>query len=292
MRGFSLIEMMMGLTIAAVLMLGLMQYSHHTASQYLTWRRHQEAHTNLLGARQSLTQMTSMDEPEFWDAFPVVRALVHEVDHHHHGKQFTADCPRSPTGGCLIHFDIQPAKTPPITYALEDLEWPVWIHPSPLDDSLPVGPGEEIGPEAVIWLQTATGGFPVLVGEVAGDRVYLVDEPKNPWAIPAFEIQREEIQMVVLGQLVTHHISLTTMAERHHALRLQPWHIENGEWQASRSRTGDTHLVDLAISTCTDTLPDRLILVTQPRQPQGLPHPIRIGSTNYQTEVFHATIPF
>ena len=292
MKGFSLIELMVGLTIAAFLLLGLIQYGQHTSSQYLAWRRHQEAHSNLLNAQAALGRVASLEERDFWKAFPLTAELVHPVGHAHHGKQFTNACPDAPTGGCIVFFDIQPTATPMERYEVVDHDWPAWLHPTPMDETLPMGPGEEIQPQTVVWVQTATGGFPFVVSEVAGDRVYPVKEALHPWKIPAFEINPEETRVLILGKLSVLHIHLNSLPERHHALRYQPWRWDDGEWRAQRSRTGDTHLVDLVITNCNETLPDRVTLLAQPRQAQPLPHPIRIGGTNYQTEVFHATLAY
>lgn len=291
MRAFSLIEMMTGLMVAMVLIIGFISYSQQVTNQCLSWRRQQEAHTSLLTAQASLRQLVSMDEPEFWRHFPLEIQPIHAVDHSHHGFQTTQTCPNREQGGCFIFWDLGPHPQSPVLYKLVAHDFPNWVQPTPIEGDLPMGPGDDIGSGTIVLIQSAEQIIPIIVSEVSGDQVSLHPLADQPWPIPE-SIPLENATMVVLGQLQVHHISLFPSANRHFTLHYQPWLLQEGGWRSKRGRTGDTLLVDLAIGFCSANHPDRITLVTQPREPNPIPMPLTIGPTTYHEEVFHATIAF
>ena len=292
MRGFSYVELLVGFVISTFLVLGFVRYSHQMTHQFLAGRRHQQAHGQLLTAQTSLRRIIARGEPAFWNRYPLVRQIIHKADTTVDHLQATQLCPHAERGGCLTSWDLVPLETAPIFYKLVAHDFPNWIHPTPVEDHLPAGPGDRFQPGTVLILANGDEIFPVVIAEVAGDEVALVSRENHPWSLPEKLPAEGSMTLAPIARLESLHVSLSPSQGRSFTLRYQPWAFQSDHWQPQRSRTGETHFIDLAIQPGDEIHPHRLVLVTQPAMPSPLPKPRIIAGKSYQEEVYHANIAF
>lgn len=292
MRGFSYVELLAGFAVSTMLILGFVRFGHQTTSQFLSGRRQQQAHGPLLTAQTSLRRILAEGEAEFWQHFPSTQTVIHDVDIIKDAVLATKTCPHASKGGCLIFRDVTPLSKAPIAYQIADQESPTWIHPTPWDPSLPIGPGEEFKPGLIALLLSEGQSTPVLVSDVAGDQVYLLAGDVALWHQVHVFHEDEKVTLMPLGYLSFTHLNLHPSDQRHFALRYQPWWLTEGTWQPKRSRTGETQLLDLLIQPATETRPHRLFLVSQSLMPQVLPQPKVVANQSFAQEVHYVSLAF
>jgi len=291
MRAFSLVELLVGMLLGLMLIMGFIGFSHRMSNTFLTWRRQQQAHSQLLASTHRIREHLSMADPSFWEQFPATNQVVHPADHIHGANHFTQSCPDSDFGGCLVFWDLHPKTTTPLDYLVLDMEWPLQIKLTPKDETLPIGPDDSITPGTAALLISQNHTIPFVISDVAGDWLYLLPPTDQPWTLPQV-LAEESFQVVVLGDLTVSHIALVPSQGRHATLRFQPWMWKEDGWKPGRSQTGDTHLVNFHFRKCELETPDRLTLVAQPHSPAKLTSHLVVAGVSYQEEVFFETLSF
>lgn len=289
MKAFSLIELLTGLTMSMLLLGGFLAYTKQSTQQFRNLRQKQLAESHLRGTQTALRNFFTAADPQFWEAFPPKRSPIHPITHQHEAFQLTHQCPNTTTGDCAVYWDLHPLPQLPIAYKVMDHDWPEWVHLSPQDEFLPLGPGDELESHKVLLFVWEAMAQPLLISEIAGDYVYLAPVEQQPWPI---EVAHSEpsfsgATILCLGRLSVTHLSLVRSPKRHFALRYQPWQFQGTEWKPLRSWSDEPYLIDLTFTT--EPHPG-LHLVSQAPNPQVLPQPKTIGGRTYDREINHAWI--
>lgn len=291
MRGFSLVEVLIGLALSLVVLTGLLKFSA-TLSKDLTRERNNLVLINGLAmARDELMRMKERLEPRFWRRFPPRESLFHTAGHFHGGILAAHGCPDLPESDCFVFFDIRPTAEVPLIYAVEYARYPQMVALSPIDPSYPVGPSDTVAPMSVLLFRSTTHAFCALVQAVEGREVWLAPEESQPWPLPVM-LPEEPLEIVHLGALSATHVGLEALAGELRQLVFRPWSLDAEGWSAGRRTSSWQGRPRLIWIPCADGLPDRLVLAGHTATARPLRPPISIGGISFQQEVRHVSLEF
>ena len=291
MRGMSLIEMAISLTISSILLAGLIQFSATITSKFKNERARLAVNRNIQMGRQELSYFLRGREADFWDSYPLQKDHIHRTDHQHGGIQTTLSCPTNPKTSCLIYWDIRSLDDQPIVYQIPEASFPNRVTLTPVDHSYPVGPSDRIGSMSVLFFYSKSQHFPLLVTGTQGLEVVLAKPEDQPWAAPTL-LALTDYEVAHLGYLEITHIHLSATENHGRKLTYRPWTLNTKGWSGKRSRSSYTQMLELVWQPCKQGIPDRLHLIGQQANPPALTQNIHLGGKTFHKEICHATLEF
>ena len=291
MRGFSLVEVVVGLALSSIVLMGMLQFSARTVQRLQDGRKRAAVHESLSLAQGPLRRMARKLEPEFWQEFPLVPEPVHPMDHTHGAVQFCRSCPEGTSSDCFTLWDIEPLDEEPLIYDVEDAAFPEMVSVTPSDISYPVGPADTIGAMSVLMFVSDTTRFCALVWETAGNQVYLAEPERQPWTLPG-TFAAESFMAVHLGRLSVTHCTVDDDDEALGRLLVRSWTLSEDGWAGGRRATLPGHPSALRWVPCTEVWPDRLLILESDPKAPLLSRPVWLAGQSFVREVFCASLEF
>lgn len=295
MKGFSLIEILIGMLITISLAATVLGVLHHFSRSALKQRKTLASERQLEVAWATLHHLVEGVEPAFWSAFPLKQDFWEPPDVQSGAIHFRQNCQHARATSCLTIWDV----------ALRDRRVP--IHeviggdlPLRLDLASTSSQGAlarnlaSAEPGDVVLVYGTSQRFAAIVQEVSGTLLYLSDEAKQPWSLPAELPLDEPLQATLIGPLTFTHLFLADRADQPQRRRIMyRKHYYSGyNWRSQRAKTTATQLVDLQMIPASHPNLTQIHIFAQPRYPQTLPNPITIANRTFEKEVYHAAYTF
>ncbi len=291
MKGFSLVEVLIGLMLSMVIMAGLLQFSASLSVDLGRQRKRLALTNGLAMARDELMRMKDRLEPEFWQRFPPSESLFHKEGHFHGGVLAVRGCPDQPESDCLVYFDMQPAMETPLIYEASRDQFPEMLEISPIDTSNPPGASDALGPMSVLLFRSETSDFCALVETVDGGEIWLAPRERQPWPLPA-ALPEGPLEIVHLGRLSPVHLGLEALGGGNRKLVFRPWSLKSEGWSPGRRISSLLGRLRLIWLPCDKGRPDRLVVTGQVTDARPVRPPISIGTHTFQEEVSLVSLEF
>ena len=286
-RGFSFLELLIGLVLGSIILLGLARYSFSRSRTLIGTREQVGVRANLTMAQQEISQYVENLEPAFWERFPMRHGVVHEEGHGHGGVWFSTTCDFDRSTSCVTFWDIRPDAENLDVFRADMDAFP----DSFLLDVLPpaVGQGtQEVGPMSVLLFFSKEEAFCLLVADEQDGRFFPAGVDDHPWSLP--QDPQGSYDVVLLGQLEVTHLALAD-DEVGRRLAWHPWTVRTTGWRPGQRKTSFNRMHSLRWQPCRENTPDRLVLLASPRYSRADGF-TTIGGTVYQGEVECASVEF
>lgn len=279
-QAFTLVELLVSLTISTLLLASLLRFAHQTTLQMKATQQHMRITESLNIAREELLLASRGLEPAFWKRFPLVQQAAHDTDHSHGGLQWASHCEQLPKSACLTMWDLCLTGEDPVVYRTLEHEFPEMVRLTS-EGNGPPGPADEVGPMSVLLFFHARESFCALVESVSVDQVTLVGLDQQPWSLPE-HFEPDKFKVVHLGMLKVTHCGLENTAAQGAQLVYQPWLVSDGDWSAQRRYSSVSNLLKFVWQPCDEDRPDRLTLLAG----------VQGTNERFDLEVAHASLEF
>lgn len=287
--GFSLLELVVSMSLGLVVLMGLLQFSQMAVSRNKQVHRQFRTQSSLEIARHELLRKTRGLEPQVWSHFPRSLDFDHFVDHRHGALDFAQNCSYQNGGVCVMAWDIRPMGIGSSIFKVVAHDYPRIVRLAPVNG---YGPEtfDHFGAGSVFLFHHEGTMFPALVQAFRVDEVELVPLDDQPWNLPPQLMSHVEV--VHLGRLEITHISLESAGEQGHQLVYRPITYKGKQWKPGRRLRTEGNLHRLLWAQCSSIRPDRLTLVTQEQGAPSLGQPLEVSGALFHEEVSFATLEF